>query len=145
MMFGFALDHRCDGGAFAAVARLSEMGILLARMAIPPGLARADAIDRLISDLIAAGVWKRLDTLLVLAAHEAQVALLNWKGADFPASVGGGAPVFVPDRNFFCDGFDDWIDTHDDPLAAALLAHERRLLGGGGGVYGGGAGPGRRA
>ena len=117
-MFGFALEEEHGGGGPVAVApRRPETSVLVARMAVPPAPARADAIDRLIAGLVAAGIWDRLDTLLVLAAHDAQAALLNWTGVGFPASVGGGAPVFVPDRGFFCDGFDDWIDTGLSPAA----------------------------
>ena len=82
---------------------------LVARMAVPLWPARTGSIDRLIRTLIEADIWPRLEALYVMAAHDAQTALLDWIGQHGTAAVGGGAPTFVTDRGLHCDGRDDWI------------------------------------
>ena len=109
-MFGFGLDEEA-GGLRVQPALRPETTALVARMAAPPTASRARLIDALVSALVAAGIWDRLDMLMVAAAHHPQAALLNWRGVAFSPAIGGGSPVFVPDRGFYCDGLDDWIDT----------------------------------
>lgn len=102
---------------------------LIARMDPPPGPERTGQIDRLIGTLIDGGIWSRLDTLLLLAAHSARAALLNWTGSR-DAGIGGGAPVFVADRGYWCDGFDDWIDTGMVPTTARAFQRNSAMFGG---------------
>ncbi|PAX06340.1 hypothetical protein [Sphingomonas lenta] len=76
----------------------------------PATAARRGHADALVRALVAAGVWDKLESLHVPAAHSRQAALIDWTGRRGPATVGGGAPVFVPDRGVYCDGADDWVD-----------------------------------
>lgn len=109
-MFGF--EWECDGllaSSTPTPSRQAATDALVARMDVPPDAARVAAIDQVIATLGNAGIWGKLDLLLVLAAHHPQAALLNWKGASYSATT-MGAPVFVADRGFFTDGSDDAID-----------------------------------
>lgn len=101
---------------------------LIARMDPPPSFERTAQIDRLIGALIDADIWSRLDTLLLLAAHGPKVALLNWTGRR-DAAIGGGAPVFVADRGYWCDGLDDWIDTALVPVSATQFQRNTAMIG----------------
>lgn len=109
-MFGFDFGAAESPAVGAAPARHAATTALLARMTTSPSSARCDLIDQLIVALVAAGVWAKLDVLHVIAAHDAQAALLNWKGDSANLTVGGGAPVFVADRGYFTDGVDDYLD-----------------------------------
>lgn len=105
----------------------SQTRSLIARMAPAPSPTRAVQIDRLVGSLVDADIWNRLDTLLLFAAHSAQAALLNWTGQR-DGAVGGGAPVFVPDRGYWCDGFDDWIDSGLTPATARLFQRNAAMV-----------------
>ncbi|SEN60090.1 hypothetical protein SAMN05192583_3118 [Sphingomonas gellani] len=111
MMLGFGWDcvDPLTPGVVPVQPRRAATAALVARMTVPPVSARVDAIDRLVAALVDGGVWAKLDVLVVLAAHHAQAALLNWKGGGYDAGL-IGAPVFVPDRGYFTDGSDDAID-----------------------------------
>lgn len=127
-MFGFGLDEDA-GGLTARPAFRAETAALVARIAAPPTASRARLIDALISTLVAADVWDRLDSLVVLAAHHPQAALLNWRGVAFSPVIGGGSPVFAPDRGLYCDGLDDWIDTRLAPAAGDRFQQNDAMLG----------------
>lgn len=106
-MLGFDFFHAEGGGAVAPFAFAHvEAEALVARMAIQPDTARKGAIDALVGQLKAAGVWAKLDALYLLAAHDAQAARLNWI-ADLWALSPSGAPVFTADRGYATDGIDD--------------------------------------
>lgn len=102
---------------------------LIARMDPPPSQDRAVVIDRLIGTLVDADIWSRLDTFLILAAHAPKVALLNWTGRR-DGAIGGGAPVFVTDRGYWCDGLDDWVDTGMVPAAGNQFQRNSAMIGG---------------
>lgn len=101
----------------AAHALRAETTALLARMSVQPAAARAAAYDRLIRDLIAAGVWSRLDALYVLAAHDAQAARLNWRAAAFDATV-VGTMIFTAQRGYQGDGSTGYLSTGFNPTTA---------------------------
>ncbi len=101
---------------------------LIARMQPPPDPARAARIDQLIGTLIDHQIWSRIDTLLLLAAHSPQAALLNWTGGR-DSAVGGGDPAFIADRGWWCDGLDDWIDTGLTPAHATQFQRNRAMAG----------------
>lgn len=128
-MFGFGLDEEA-GGLRVQPALRPETTALVARMAAPPTASRARLIDALVSALVAAGIWDRLDMLMVAAAHHPQAALLNWRGVAYSPAIGGGSPVFVPDRGFYCDGLDDWIDTRFAPAAGVMFQQNDAVMGG---------------
>lgn len=93
--FGLPRFHR-------ALARRSapldpDSAALLARMTVQPSAARAGHIDAAVVALKGAGLWAKIATLHLHAAHDAQAGALNWKGDGFSATPVGG-PAFVPTR-----------------------------------------------
>lgn len=128
-MLGFGWDGDLPAPVAAAAPTLRpQTAALLARMAVPPDNARAGVIDRLIGTLVDNGIWSRLDVLVVLAAHHAQAALLNWKGTSHTAAT-VGAPVFVADRGFYTDGSDDAIDWGWMPTNGVAFAQNSAMFG----------------
>ncbi|KQM30562.1 hypothetical protein [Sphingomonas sp. Leaf10] len=128
-MLGFALNIAATRGRRrAAPSWRGPTRDLIARMDPPPSIERTAQIDRLIGALIDADIWGRLDTLLLLAAHGPKVALLNWTGRR-DAAIGGGAPLFVTDRGYWCDGLDDWIDTALVPVAGTQFQRNAAMIG----------------
>ena len=87
----------------------ADASALVARMNVAPATDRAERIDRLVRDLKAAGAWDRIAVLHIHAAHDAQAAGLNWKGASFTATP-VNAPDFLPDRGFAGDGASSHLD-----------------------------------
>jgi hypothetical protein len=69
------------GGNYTPVN--AEATALIARMTIAPNARRKRAIDTLIGALKTAGVWTKLDTFYVMAAHDAASARLNWISTSF--------------------------------------------------------------
>lgn len=128
-MFGFAINITGARGRRRSLPTLrTPTRDLIARMDPPPSYDRAVQIDRLIGTLVDADIWSRLDTVLIFAAHGPKVALLNWTGRR-DGGVGGGAPVFVADRGYWCDGFDDWIDTGLAPAAGSQFQRNAAMFG----------------
>lgn len=70
---------------------------LIERMTVKPGITRQLLIDKTIRDLKAVGFWDTLDCFYMLAAHDEQAALLNWKQNAFNAARVGSAAAFTPD------------------------------------------------
>lgn len=70
---------------------------LIARMSTPPTAARRTAINSLISGLRGAGIWAKLDSLQVYAAHDAQASLLDWVNASRTATA---TASFTTDRGY---------------------------------------------
>ncbi|KQN76168.1 hypothetical protein [Sphingomonas sp. Leaf62] len=128
-MLGFAFNIAASRGRRRATpAWRGATRDLIARMDPPPSFDRMVQIDRLIGALIDADIWSRLDTVLILAAHGPKAALLNWTGRR-DAAIGGGAPVFVPDRGYWCDGLDDWIDTALSPVSGTQFQRNAAMVG----------------
>jgi len=93
-----------------------ETSALLARMTVQPSSARRNLIDELISSLKSAGVWSKLNTLYVYAAHSQQASLLNWRSSSYDSSA-LGSPVFTADRGFALSSGSS-IDTTMNPSTA---------------------------
>lgn len=132
LMFGFGFEDAADelvqsGGGGPSYR--AEASTLFARMTMQPSAARKTAIDSLVGTLVDAGIWAKLDLLHIYAAHDAQAACLNWKGASHAASIGAGAPVFIPDRGWFCDGIDDRLRTGWAPANGVGYAQNDACLG----------------
>lgn len=89
---------------------------LIARMAVQPTSARCVLIESLISALVDAEVWNKLDGLYVFAAHDVQSARLNWVGC-MKDLTSVNAPTFEIDRGFSGDGATSYLDT-DTPMSA---------------------------
>lgn len=126
-MFHFGFDHVPDGGG--PLFRPEAMA-LFARMSVPPSGARRVLIGGLVAGLVASGIWAKLDVFQMFAAHDAQAARLNWKGASFGASVTAGAPLFIADRGYYCDGIDDCLSTGWAPSAGVAYQQNDCCLGG---------------
>ncbi|HYE43312.1 MAG TPA: hypothetical protein VEA15_07940 [Caulobacteraceae bacterium] len=96
--------------AGAGAVRDPDAAAIMAAMAVPPGEVRAGQVDRLVTALKGCGVWQKLDSLFVFAAHHEQAARIDWKQ---PArvAVAHGDPVFEPDRGWAFDGVDDYLAT----------------------------------
>jgi hypothetical protein len=93
----------------------SETSALLARMAVQPSLNRRSQIDALIAGLKQDSVWADLDFLHVLAAHDSQAALLNWKSPSFDATA---TATFAADRGYTGNGTSTFVDTNFNPATA---------------------------
>jgi hypothetical protein len=79
----------------------TEATSLFAAMSVQPSEARKTAINNLIVALKSADVWSSLDILYVMAAHDSQAGLLNWKNpSSFTLTGQSGAPTFTTDRGY---------------------------------------------
>lgn len=74
-----------------------------ASMTVQPDATRKGLINSAFLSLKAAGVYAKLDTLHLVAAHDAQAARLNIKGAAYSLTV-VNAPTFTVDRGYQGDG-----------------------------------------
>jgi hypothetical protein len=74
----------------------AESDALFAAMTPAPDATRQGHIDTLIKSLKSGGVWAKLDSLSVLAAHAEQPARLNWKNAT--AYTQAGTLIKLTDR-----------------------------------------------
>lgn len=86
--------------------------MLIARMSVQPTPARQAQINTLITALKAGGVWTKLDTLYLIAAHDAQAARLNWKGNATYDITAVSAPTFTTDRGYAGNGTSSYLDTN---------------------------------
>jgi hypothetical protein len=80
-------------------------------MTVRPSLARRALIQTLISSLMSAGVWDKLDGFYVFAAHDVQAAKLNWVGGMQDVTA-VNAPLFQLDRGFTGDGAASYLDSN---------------------------------
>jgi hypothetical protein len=92
-------------------------GELCARMTVRPTRTRRTLLTSLISSLMTAGVWTKLDGFYVFAAHDVQAAKLNWVGCAQDVTA-VNAPTFQIDRGFTGNGTSAYLDTN---TAASLL------------------------
>lgn len=90
----------------------NELVAIMNAMTVRPDPARAALMDRLvISPLKEANIWQTLDLFYMLAAHDSQAALINWKYPGTFTLSTVGAPTFTTDVGFSYDGVDDAHDT----------------------------------
>lgn len=82
---------------------------LIARMSVAPASGRAADMYALVSALMKAGVWAKMDVLYLLAAHDAQAARLNWISALYDLQPYNG-PTFTTDQGYAGDGTFAWLD-----------------------------------
>jgi hypothetical protein len=113
---------------------LAETDALVARMSVAPSTARKDAIDRYIGKLKAGAIsgsdiWAKVAGLYLLAAHDAQAAQLNWKGASNDLTL-VGTPTFVANShatgnstNYFVGPAPNAIGSPYTQNSAFLAAH----------------------
>lgn len=93
-----------------AVDYCNEADTLFAAMATQPNATRKEVINTCIESLISAGVWSKIDSLWVLAAHDAQAGLLDWKRLCDATNV--GSTPFATDRGFQRNTGTKYIDTN---------------------------------
>jgi len=98
-LYSFLRDNVVDSDAFA----------LFERMDVQPDDSRKAVIEQYVSSLKTSGVWDKLDMLYVLAAHDSQAALLNWKGPQ--SAILYNSPTFTIDRGVAFDGTSQYGDT----------------------------------
>lgn len=114
----------------------AEAVSLFARMATQPDATRLALIDATIRSLIAGGVWAKLDSLYVMAAHDSQAARLNWVANESLTAY--NSPAFTVDRGFKGDGASAYLT---GPLTSAKQSQNDAMIlvgvqlwGGSGGV-----------
>jgi hypothetical protein len=113
--FRFRRRYAWDAGGAPPEPFDPDAEALFARMTVQPSDARKIVINDCIVALKAAGVWPLLDVLWLLAAHDEQAALLNWKAATTtPVALN---TVFAIDRGFTGDGISARIHTRYNPSA----------------------------
>lgn len=104
------------GGEGLSASYSSEAQQFLARIA-NPGAAQALRYSNLIDSLVAAGVWSKLDVLMVYAAPIEATALINLKSSSF-ASTLTLAPTFTAYKGFTTNGIDNFISMNYNPSTA---------------------------
>ena len=118
MDLGLGLGFGPTGAPVAAGFEFdnAEAEAVVARMSSEPDDTRKALIDTFVGSLKTAGIWTKLDTLHVLAAHAEQAGLLNWKANEFNGTNGGAS--FVADRGFTPGTAGQVITTDFDPGVA---------------------------
>jgi hypothetical protein len=84
-----------------------------------PAWERRSLYNSVVSALIAADVWSRLDAFYMLAAHASAAALINWKAPGAFNLTPVNSPTFTTDRGFTGDGSTSYLNTNFNPVAAA--------------------------
>lgn len=87
------------------VAIDADAWAVITAMTVRPPFARQTLIKTLVDALKAAGLWTKLDRLFILAAHDSQASLIDWKShATKLAAAAAGSPsvlpVFTADRGW---------------------------------------------
>ena len=88
-----------------------ETARIVNRMTVLPTQGRQTLIRNLVTALVTAGVWDKLDGLYVMAAHDEQAGRLNWRSGPGQDLVGVNSPTFTTDRGFQGDGSTSHMDT----------------------------------
>lgn len=76
----------------------------MAAMTTPPTAARRRAINRLVKDLKACGVWGVCDVIYVFAAADSQAARVNWKNPSEAIATEVASPTFTADLGYTGNG-----------------------------------------
>lgn len=91
-------------GGGAAIAYDPDAEAYFARMTVQPDAERKACLNTLVSGLKFNGLYSKLDRLYILAAHDAQAALLDVRGTGATDLVVNGTVTFVEDRGYKGDG-----------------------------------------
>lgn len=92
---------------------LQETITLLAAMTSTPDSTRQELINETINDLKEGGIWTQLDCLWMLACHDPQAGLLDWKRyKDATETVAG---TWTTDRGWQGNGTSSYITTNFTP------------------------------
>lgn len=95
----------------------TEASALFARMTSKPNAPRRALINNTYRLLKEGGVFSRLDSLYVLAAHDAQSARLNWVSNQFNLTL-SGSPTFISDRGYQGDGLVTYLASGFNPTTS---------------------------
>lgn len=114
---GIALGVRVT--ASASTSSTAEVAAIVAQMSVAPSGARQTLMGALITSLKSSGVWDKLDALWLLAAHDAQAGLINWK-APTQIATAVSSPTFTTDRGYAGNGTSSYIDTNFNLQTNAL-------------------------
>jgi hypothetical protein len=117
MRFGLSLAMMGGAPAASGPTYSAEATALFARMTTPPSSGRKTTIDTLIVALKAAGVWTKMDGLIVSAAADSQAARLNWV-QNLYNDTAINSPTFTADRGYTGDGATSYLDSGFDPTTA---------------------------
>jgi hypothetical protein len=93
------------------------------RLATQPTTARKNLYDTMISALVAAGVWAKLDALYILAAADQATALTNLVQSSYGGSA-TNSPTFTADQGF-AGGGTKYISTGFNPTTASAAKFTR--------------------
>lgn len=99
-----------------SVLRAETLALLDAFDVPVASFAEALAYDRLISTLIRADVWQKLNGLWVLWAHDEQAARVNLSSPQ-QAATNVNAMSFIPGRGFTGNGVNTCLDTGFNPAS----------------------------
>lgn len=122
---GRALSGRPLGGDGLGSRRHAGGGVrfsphaaaFFARLATQPTSLRKRQYNTLITSLVGAGIWDKLDALLVLAAADSATALTNLKSSSFaPSAV--NSPTFTTDRGFASNASTSYLNANYTPSTA---------------------------
>lgn len=89
----------------------------VAAMTVQPDAARKGLINELITGLKLDGIWSKLSWLSLLAAHDAQAALLNVK-APTKSLTAILSPTFTVDRGYQGNGSTSYLESPESLTAA---------------------------
>lgn len=81
---------------------------LLNRMTVRPSITRCSLINSTIKSLKDYGLWNRIDGLYILAAHNQQGSLLNWR-RNVANGVAVNSPTFTTDVGFTLNGSSQYL------------------------------------
>lgn len=87
----------------------------IAACTVKPSAKRAALVDRLVRQLVSAGIWAKLDVLYLLAAHDSQAGRLNLVSPGANTCSISGSVTFTADRGFVSDGSTGYLDTNYNP------------------------------
>jgi hypothetical protein len=110
----------CNPNVFLLSNYAPQTSAFFARLATQPTSARAAAYDTLITELVGAGIWAKLDGLYVYAAADAPTALTNLVQSSY-GQTAVGSPTFSANTGYTgANGSAKYLDTNFNPATASL-------------------------
>lgn len=112
--YGIAMP--ANRGVLGAPIYCAQASAFFQRLASQPSAARKALYNTMISALVSAGVWSKLDTLYMFAAADQATALTNLVSASFGATA-VGTPTFTTDQGF-TGATGKYVDSNFNPSTA---------------------------
>lgn len=100
------------GRAYSAQARA-----FFSRLSVQPTDTRKGQYNTLITSLVSAGVWAKLDALYMFAAADQATALTNLVSSSYGATA-VNSPTFTTDQGFNGNGSTSYVNTNFNPATA---------------------------